>query len=84
MEIPRMENFEVQVPEREPSPVWENPESALFVEWYLEHSSRPEEEQSPEFKEFLAAVEIGEKDIPTPEAIARYKIDELRHRKSEL
>lgn len=77
-----MENFEVEVPQVESVPVWKNPDSELFVEWYLEHSGRSEEEQSQEFRDFLAKVEVGEVQLPTDEAIARHTIEGLRHRKN--
>lgn len=60
--------------------IWENPESDLFVDWYLRQSSKLPEEQSPEFKIFLDLVETGLASLPTDEQIARYKVRTIREK----
>lgn len=60
-----------------PKPVWENPESELFKDWYVAQNSKEPEEQSAEFKA------LTEEQRMTDEEIARHRIDPFRIRQNE-
>ena len=75
-----MKNIEFPPYLDEPSkPAWENPDSELFRVWFDAQDTKPEEEQSPEFRQFLELVAQGAVVVDIDTLRARRAVWELRN-----
>jgi hypothetical protein len=59
-------------------PVWENPETPLFYEWFKSEWTKPESERGENFKKFLADVESGTTKLPFDLASLQIRVERER------
>lgn len=66
-----MELLKIPIPQNEKiEPIWRHPESALFLEWYLDQSSKLPEDRSAGYLQFLEEVEKGTASLPRLEPLS--------------